>query len=378
MFAKSLWSLQNASPGFSTKQVVAGSFILPAQRYADLDRQRHLFRELEGRLTGMPGVVAAAITDTLPPAGDPRSVPYVALVGGGDASADGLQGLVKWRYITPGFFRVMGIPVKRGRGFTDSDRASAQQPVVISESLAKRRFGDADPIGQPLRLGGLSEVIVGVVGDVRNAGLHLPPDPEFYVLRSDRVNAVAQNQRPPHGWRAATAIIRSTAPPDVALKLLQTAIWESEPSVAIVTSTLQQQVDPLYARPRLQAALFTSFALISLILAGISLYGLTSYLASKRAREIGIRMAVGATRADIVRLLMRRGIVMVSVGLFAGIVVSASASNLLRSFLFGLDPLDAASYGLSTALLAAVALVGLVVPALRNSSGSLASRLRDG
>lgn len=374
LLTRSLWNLQSSPPGFDAEQVVVGSFILPAERYNDEERQVGFFRELEQRLTGLPGVTAAAITDSLPPGGEPRSVPYVALVGGGDASADGMQGLVKWRYVTPGYFRAMGIPIKRGRGFVETDRAASHPPVIISEGLAKRRFGDVDPVGQQLRPG---ERIVGIVGNVRNAGLESSPDPEFYLLRTNHVNATTRNQRPPHGWRAAVVVIRSEVQPETLTHMMRNAVWAIEPSVAIVSSTMRNQLDPHLDRPRLNAALIASFAAMALVLAGVGLYGLTSYLASKRTREIGIRMAVGASRADIIRLLIRSGTSLVALGLLAGVGCSIGAARLLQSFLFEVDPLDTASLCISTGLLAAVALTGLVVPAIRSTSGNLARRLRE-
>ncbi|BDC50873.1 hypothetical protein F183_A31890 [Bryobacterales bacterium F-183] len=373
LMARSLWNLERSKPGFRAEYVVTGSFVLPAARYAAPERQIAFFRDLEDRLRAIPGVTAAAISDSVPPGGDPRSVPYVALVGGGDASAEGLRGLVKWRYVTPGYFRAMGIPILHGRAFEDADRAAADPVVIVSEGLARRRFGGVQRAGPELRKG---ERVIGVAADVRNAGLASPPDPEYYILRSNVVSGTAHNQRPPHGWRSAVAIVRSSAAPEVAVRLLREAVHAAEPSMPVVAEALPSQLGPYLARPRFHAALLSAFALIALLLATAGLYGLTSYLAAMRRRELGVRIAVGATRMDLIVLLARSGVRIAAFGLLAGFAVSLSVTRLLQSFLFEVQPLDTGVLAVSFSLLAVSALAGSVLPALRSSRTPVLESLR--
>jgi predicted permease len=362
LFVMSLWRLQQTHLGFTPENVVSASFILPEQRYGSEVRQVAFFNDLERRLSDIPGVIAAAITDSLPPGGDPRSIPFVALIGGGNADADGLQGLVKWRYVTPGYFKTLGIPIRRGRAFTDHDRVSGAPPVVISETLARRIVGTADPIGKQLRAG---EQIVGVAADVRNSGLHTAPDPELYVLRTNSPNATSRNQRPPFGWRLAIAAIRSTNSAQASTAALQKAIQETEPTVAIVTTTLVEQVKQYSAQPRFQTVLLSLFAFVGVMLAAIGLYGLTSFIVATRTREVGVRIALGATRADIVALMMKGVCAWTLAGVLGGFLASLGVMQSLRTLLFEVEPLDARAIGAAIVLLVIASLTGTWIPSAR-------------
>lgn len=360
LFLLSLWQLQRVPLGFAPEAVVTASFVLPWQAYSTNEKQIAFFSGLERQLAEVPGFVSTTITDSLPPDGDPRSRPFVALAGGGNAEGKGLGGLVKWRYVTAGYFATLGIPVKRGA--TESGR----QAIVVSESLGKRMFGDADPVGRSLRMEEEME-IVGVAADVRNAGLQRAPDGEFYVLRGDVPNRVYQNQRPPFGWRRATAVVRSGLPVGVVMDLLRERIHGLDPRLAIVTATLAGEVSRAYAGPRFQTSLLVSFGIIGLVLAGVGLYGLTSFLAAERTREIGVRIALGATPGVVVRTMMREGLLWTAVGVVAGAGTSAALARALGTLLFGVEPLDPRVFSVAVTLLLLVAVAGTWVPSARAS-----------
>ncbi|MFN7931766.1 MAG: ABC transporter permease [Bryobacteraceae bacterium] len=360
LFLLSLDRLQQAKLGFTTQSVVTASFLLPEARYRGNEQQIAFFQDLERRLSEVPGFVSAAITDSLPPGGDPRSRPFVALVGGGDTHAKGMEGTVKWRYVTAGYFRTLGIPIRRGRGFLPEDRNGA---IVLSESLARRLYGDADPSGRLLKLEETFEV-VGVAADVRNAGL-AATDPEFYVLRAAQPTPVYRNQRPPYGWRRAIAIVRSDLESTAALHALQEAIHQADADLAVTAGTLDEQLRQYFAKPRFQTALLAFFASIALVLAAVGLYGLTSFLAAERDREVGVRIALGATRSNITVMMMREGMVWTASGLIAGTLVAAALMHLLRSLLFEVQPLDVRVYLATIALLGIVALAGTWLPSAR-------------
>jgi putative ABC transport system permease protein len=364
LFATSLLRLQQTPLGFTPENVVSASFILPAQPYASQERQIAFFNHLESRLATIPGVIAAAITDSLPPEGDPRSVPFVALIGGGNAAAEGLQGLVKWRYVTPGYFETLGVPILRGRGFNESDRTTSNPPVIISENLATRIFGSADPVGKTLRS---NERIIGVAGNVRNAGLQAPPGPELYVLRGRSHDATWPNQRPPFGWRAAIALIRSRESAEASSAALLKTIHQSEPTLAIVAKTLTSEVDRHFAQPRFQTVLVSVLAFVALTLAAGGLYGLTSFLVATRTRELAVRVALGATRANIIRLLMRSGVAWTLIGVVTGSFASIAVMRSLRALLFEVEPMDVRAMSGAILLLALACVAGTWIPALRAS-----------
>jgi len=270
---------------------------------------------------------------------------------------------VKWRYVTRGYFATMGIAIPRGRAFASEDR----QAIVISESLARRLYPDTDPIGKRLKLDGAMPEIVGIAAGVRNAGLTGETDPEFYVLRGDKPEGAWRNQRPPFGWRQATAVVRSNLPEPAAIRLLSQTIHQAEPTLALRTGTLRQQVESYVAGPRFQTALLALFGWVSLVLAAIGLYGLTSFLAAERTREFGVRLALGATAGGIVRLVMREGLVWTAAGIACGTLASMAITQSLRSLLFEVEPLDPRAFLGAAGLLAMVALVGVTIPAVRAS-----------
>lgn len=364
MLLLSLWRLQQTRLGFAPQRVVTASFILPEQRYGSQERQIAFYNDLEQRLQDLPGVVSAAITDSLPPSGDPRSRPFVALVGGGDSAGQGLAGLVYWRFVSPGYFQTLGIPVIRGRAFTEEDRRAGTQAIVLSEALARRLFGEQDAVGKQLRLE-VPALVVGVAADVRNNGLEAHEDPEFYVLRGAVPNALSGNQRPPFGWRRATAVVRSSAGSRFAADSLRDTIQKIDPTVAVVAGSLEGQVGLHFARPRFQTALLSLFAAIGLLLAAIGLYGLTSFLVVERTREVGVRMAMGATPNSIVRMMMSEGLRWTSIGIVAGSLAALGVFHWLRSLLFAVEAIDAGVFGGAVALLVFAAALAAWLPSLR-------------
>ncbi|MEP7367109.1 MAG: ABC transporter permease, partial [Acidobacteriota bacterium] len=364
MFLVSLWKLQQTRLGFTPANVVTASFILPQQRYATGERMIGFYRELERSLGEIPGVVAATITDSVPPGGDPRSRPYVAMIGGGDRNAPGMGGLVKWRYVTRGYFQTMRIPLTRGRGFTEEDPSGAEQAIVMSESLARRLYGKDDPIGKTVKLEA-PMVVVGLAADVLNGGVGGAADAEFYVLRGDAPTGVFQNQRPPYGWRRATAVVRTTTTTQVALEGLRERIMKLEPSVALTLGSMDGEVSQFYAKPKFQTALLSMFAAIGLMLAAVGLYGLTSFLVVERTREAGVRIALGATPREIVRLMMGDGMKWTCVGLVVGSFVVAGVVQAMGVMMAEAGSFDVRVFVGAAGLLLVVAVAAAWLPSKR-------------
>jgi len=360
----SLWHLENVPLGFRRERVITATFTLPAFRYGtDLQRtgwsvrEFQFFHDLEARLWDVPGTVAAAITDSLPPGPAIRTVPYVALANPGGRPTDpGMSGSIKWRFVTPAYFEALGIPITRGRAFT----ASHQRNAVIDASLARRLFGDNDPIGK--RVG--ARFVIGVAASTRNAGLDRPSDPEFYILRGPSGEGI-----PGSGddtwWRRGTAILRTNLPDREAIELLRNAIRQIDPSVPVQIATMQQQVDRYLTRPRFHSTLLAAFALTGLLLAAIGLYGLMSYLVAERTREIGIRMALGATPRAVSIMFIGDGARWVAAGIVTGLAASAASLRVLSGLLFSVNPLDPRVLVAAISVLAAIAILASWLPAHR-------------
>ncbi|HYI95590.1 MAG TPA: ABC transporter permease [Bryobacteraceae bacterium] len=357
LFLVSLWRLQNAPLGFERERVVTASFTLPQYRYGDDARQMDFFRQLEERLNGMPGTVAAAITDSLPPGDETRRSPLANQTG------SEIVGSIRRRYVSPGYFEALGIPIKLGRSFTDADRDPGDLPIILNERLWRSEFGQASPIGT--RTGTKwPRVIVGVAGDVRNDGLANRPDPEFYVVRKTSRQGIPGDSDPAW-WRRATAVVRTTLNPQATSEFLKSAIEQLDPHLPVQIRSMQNEVDRLLIRPRFQTALLSLFALTGLVLAGIGLYGLISFLVAQRTREIGVRIALGATPAGIVKMIVSDIGRWTVAGVVIGIIAAAGSMRLLEAMLYQTKALDPRTLFGAIVALATVALVSAWIPARR-------------
>jgi predicted permease len=368
----SLWRLQNAPLGLNRERVVTATFTLPAYRYAKDATQINFFNALESRLNDVPGAIATAITDSLPPAPGPRTAPYWRLANPtGSVTSPDMSGSVGWRYVSVGYFEALGIAIRRGRAFTDADRAHGLRNVVINESLARRLVGDGDPIGK--RLGG--NTVIGVAADVRNAGLDRPAQVEYYQVRKADREGIAGSDD--FAWpRRGTAIVRSNLSQHEAEESLRVAIRQIDPAVPIKLESMQARLDTFLVRPRFQTTLLLMFALMGLALAGIGLYGLISFLVAERTREIGVRIALGATPREIAGLVVTDGIRWTVVGAVLGIAGSVLLLRVLQGLLYDVKSLDPRVFAAAIAILFAVAFLAAWVPAHRAAKTDPAIALR--
>jgi putative ABC transport system permease protein len=364
LFLMSLWRLQNAPLGFEQERIVTASFTLPQYRYADNIRQMNFFNQLEARLNDLPGATSVAITDSLPPGGETRTRPYVGLANpGGSATDPGMEGLVRWRYITPGYFAALGVPILRGRVFSSDDRGPGEEHVILSESLSRRVFGGADPIGRHIR-SVPPMFVVGIAGDARNAGLGAAIDPELYIVRKASLDGLPGSGD--SAWsRRATVIVRSMLTDGAAADSLRSAIQQLDPAVPVKLETMRAQIDRFLMRPRFQTALLSMFAATGLMLAAIGLYGLISFLVAERTREIGIRIALGATPASVVRLVVTAAAHWTVVGVAIGITTSAALFRVLQGLLYDIPKINLPVFAAAVTALATIALIAAWLPARR-------------
>ena len=366
LLLRSLQNLLAVSPGFEMSQLV--TMQVQTGRRLDKDATHRFFATALDAVRRVPGVTAAAFTNQLPLA--PEISEFgVALESSADDKAQG--GNPAFRYaVTPGYLETMAIPLRRGRLLNQHDTATAAPVVVISESLAKA-LPVADPIGQRLHIGPIDRppyTVVGIVGDVKQVALS--------VDRSDAVYMT--NEQSPFNETALTLVTRGhgdVAALTPAIRSAITAVDKNHPISRI--ATMNDLVLASTADRRFALALFQAFSIVALILAALGLYGVLSASVTERFREFGVRTALGAAPGDILRLVLRQGIALTSLGLAIGLAAAIAASQSLESLLFGLSRLDAPTYVGVTALILGVATVIAAMPARRAASVDAVIALRS-
>jgi putative ABC transport system permease protein len=368
LLARSLDNLQRVPMGFESDHVITASFVLGRQRYSREVEQLALFSELERRIETLPGVSAAAVTDSIPPFGGTRGRPLSTIdVEGKPQRPEGSGGMVVWRYVTPGYFAALGIPLRRGRPFTRLDQGADAHSVVLSETLARLLFPGEDPLGKHIQRGPQGQwfTVVGVAADARNAGAEKTGDPEYYFVRKSMPDVTWANQEPPLGWRGAVAVVRTPVDAKLAASSLRGLFASLDPTLPVEISTMGERLAQGTGRPRFQATLLGAFAAIGVLLAAIGLSGVMSFLVAQRRREIGVRMALGATPGNIVRLTLRFAARSTAAGLVLGGAGAYVATRWLRAQLFQVEAGDPRPLALAAALLVAVALIAAAGPARR-------------
>ena len=271
-----------------------------------------------------------------------------------------------YRIVSPGYFTAMAVPVLQGRPLTDADRADSEAAFVVNESLARRYWGERSPIGQRVRVISLEGTIVGVVRDVHHRGPATPPQPEMYV---------SYLQANP---RAASIVVRGASDPSALTATVRDAVRRADPRLPIAQAgPLQQLVDRSVAQPRFLAALLTGFSVLAALLAVIGVYGMLSFTVTRRVREIGVRMALGARPRMVLGLILRDSLVQVGAGLLLGAAAAFGLGRFLTSMLFGVHPGDPATMLITGLALLAAALLASYAPARRASTVDPLEALRN-
>lgn len=360
LLLRSFRNIEEQRLGIQTGGVFTARIALPWFRYNTGQKQMDFYLQAETAIRRLPGVRAVAISDSVPPGG---------WQGGSRSSDLEIEGKPKIeqgpgeplvaRTVTPDYFQSLNIPIVRGHNFTEADRRSKEPLLIISRLLAARMFPNEDPIGQRVHstYGSAAAwyTTVGVAENVKNGGLVEPDEPEIYFLRS----SIAGN------WsgRAPLIIVDSVLSPQAAVPWVRSQIAQLDPTVPVTTEPLKDQVRKLADRPRFEMALLGFFAFCGLLMAMVGLYGVISFLATQRTQEIGVRMALGARRMDILRLISGEGVRLIVAGGAIGLATSAATARLLKSLLYEVKPHDPAMYTLATVLLVLVALVATLIPA---------------
>ena len=359
LLARSFQNIEDQNLGFRTDGVITTEVALPGFRYNTGKKQMDFYFSAERAIRRLPGIRAVAITDSVPPGGWHGGIRFSDLATESNPHpVPGTGGIVITRRVTPEYFHALDIPIVQGRGFSEEDRTSPQPLVVISRLLAARLFPGEDPVGkriQTVAVGGIWYKVVGVADNARNSGLTEQDEPEMYSLRRNGVS----------DWSGRTPmlVIDSLLPPDSVMPWIRSQIASLDPTVPIKTIPLKRTIRSLAARPLFETALLGFFAFIGLVVAIIGLYGVIAYLAAQRTQEIGVRMALGADRLDILRLVLREGLRLTAFGAAVGLAAAFALSHLLASLLYKIGPHDPVSFIAVTVLLALVALAATLIPA---------------
>jgi predicted permease len=349
LLIQSFGKLLDVNLGFQPKRAVSWR-VDRTRSFNSLAEDNRYYDALIEKVAAIPGVEAVGLSDTLP-LGRNRTW------GAGARGVSYLPGeypIAYPRIVDHRYLQTMQIPLRAGRYFEASDNAEFEKVIVINETLAKRLWPGREAIGQIMNLQGGSRVI-GVVGDVRHGTLEEAGGPEMYL-----------NFRQIDDWNAVELVVRSARPaaslgPDV--RQVMKAFDPNLPATEF--TTLEQIVDHAVAPRRLITHLLSAFSSLALVLAAIGLYGVIAYSVSQRTREIGIRMAVGAQRGDVLRLILREGFKMAAVGVVMGLITARFATRVLDSLLFGVTATDPLIFVTNAVILAAVALLASAVPARR-------------
>ena len=380
LLLRSLWNLKRVPLGLESDRVLTASFVLGRQGYQDGARQLAFFDQLEQLLRALPGVEAAAISDSLPPSGGTRGRPLSTIeIEGHPRLPEGTGGMVSWRYVTPGYFSALGIPIRRGRGFTDEDRAAATYSIVLSETLAHQIFPNQNPLGQHILRGPKGEwfTVIGVAADVHGRGPANRADPEYYVVRKSVPDLTWANQEPPTGWRGAYLAVRTAIDPRFAAAEVRKLMASMDATLPVEVGTMRARVEGVTERPRFYATLLGVFAGVGVLLAAIGLFGVMSFLVAQRRREIGVRMALGATPESVVQHMLGFAARWTASGLMLGAFGAVAATRWLRSLLFQVEPGDPRAIAGAVVLLALVAMASAALPAWRAAGVDPATTLRE-
>jgi putative ABC transport system permease protein len=350
--------VSNVSRGFDPQNALTFELALPEARYSAA-RRMQLCEEFLRQLRAEPGVVAAALSDSLP--SQAAHIGNIAIVRTPDGRwAAGEREDI--RLVSADFFKATGMTLVGGRTFDDGDRAGRPQVVLINKTMARKQFGNENPIGRSVRevLDGRGPWrVIGIVEDVKPAGVDARIQPEIYV--DFRQASTELGEMP-----MMVFTLRTASDPAALVTRARTHLKRVDPQLTVENvATMSQRMSDSVAQPRFYAVMLGAFAFVALALAAVGLYGVVSYAVSQRTKEIGIRMALGAGRGDVIGLLAGQGMMVTIAGIGVGLAGAFAVTRYLESMLFGVTPFDPPTVGAVTLLLATVAALASYIPARR-------------
>jgi putative ABC transport system permease protein len=377
---RSFLNAQRIDLGFQSEGVLTGQLFLPANRYpVDPIQYRALpagakpaaskpaafITQLVERLARIPGVESAAAVSSLPlnPVGIDYDMPVI--IHGRPQLRPGEEPQADFRIVTPGYFRTMRIPLLSGRTFNEHDGPAAAPVIIVNDTMARQLFPGENPIGQRVQLYGRAREVVGVVGSVRHHGFNREPRPEMIVPNTQ------------FQFGGMTLVARSTLEPSALGAAVAREVHALDPELPLSrVHTLDEYLANSVAQPRFTTVLLVAFAAVAMALALVGVYGVMSYTVSQRTREIGVRIALGADRDDVVWMVVRHGMWLAAIGVVAGLVGAAAATRAMEQLLFGVSATDPVTFALAAGALGAASLGATCIPAWRASRVAPVTALR--
>src|SRR5205814_64730 len=359
MLVSSFIRLSNQATGFRSDHVWAGAIGLPAARYPDSSARGNFVQRLLDELKTAPGVENVATTEAVPMSGNYSQTPYAPVDGNPLPVVQRPLGLT--RSVSPGYFHLLDIPLLAGRDFNKHDRSDSPLVVIMSNSTAKKLFPNQDPLGRQIFFGvdngtGLPAEVIGIVTDVRSRQLAKPNDVEFY------------RPWPQRSFSFFNVLVRTSMKPDAAQAIVRGALDKIDKEIPILQpNTLDAIVMQSLGQQRLTMGLLGAFAGVALLLAIVGIYGAVAYTVEQRTSEIGVRMALGAQVADVLRLVVKQGMNPVLFGLVIGLAATLGAGHLMAAQLYQISPHNPLLIAVTAAALAIAALPACLIPALRST-----------
>jgi putative ABC transport system permease protein len=357
LLIKSFVYLQNVNPGFNPRNALTFEISLPKMQYPDDASIVRFNSEAQRRIAALPGVQAAGFSTILPLAGTNSDSSFA--IEGRPSNDNTPSPDEEKRQVSPDYFRALETPLIKGRLFTDADKADAPLVTIVNQAFAKKFWPNEDALGKRIAFDATPGdrkwvTIVGVVGDIRHFGLDIDPKPEMYV-------PFAQES-----YFTTIYVIRSNQEPRTLVLAIQREIQAIDPAVPLANvRTFENVIADSVAPRRLSVVLLGVFAGIAVLLASVGIYGVMSFLVVQRTHEIGVRMALGAQRGDVLKLVLSRSLKLVFAGTIIGLVVALMSTHTLRALLYSVSAFDGTTFALVTILLGAVALAASYLPAMR-------------
>ena len=359
---RSLWALQRVPLGFDPSGVLTMRLALPAASYERPEQVVSFYEQLMDRVRELPGVRVA---------GAARSLPLGSTIGDFGLQVEdylpppGTHAKGDWQIVTDGYLEAMGERVVRGRGITAADTTDGMLVGLINEEMARRYWPDRDPLGGRFKIGGGNAkrpwvTVVGIVADVRHNGITEVVKEKFYVPHTQWHKSIG------NPIRGMTLVVKTGGDPAILAGPVRQAVRTLDPGLPVAdVRTMASVVGATLSTPRFTGVLLTTFAVLALLISAIGIYGVLSYLVSRRTREIGIRVAIGAGRLEVLRLIMRSGLILALAGVAAGMMLAAWTSRLMRGLLHEVSPSDPLTFVVVGVTLSLVAMVASLVPAWR-------------
>ena len=356
LMMRSFVTLMRADPGFRARNVLTADTLLMKERYADAAAMIRAYRETLTRIREIPGIEAVGVVTHLPFGGNAWGNSYE--VEGRPAPA-GVQYNAQIRPVSTGYLATLSIPLKQGRDFDERDHETAPGVAIVNELFAQRFWPDESPLGKRIRYGREWLSIIGVCGNIKHAQLDAEPDAEIYVsyaqVPAEALTFVGRN---------LNYVVRASQPAVAAMQL-RAAIRSLDPEMVVRLNTMESLINSSIAQPRFRTWLIGIVSVFALVLACLGIYGVIAYLVTQRYKEIGIRIALGATRRDILQLVLGRTLRLTAAGVAGGLIAAFFLSRFLSALLFGIDAHDPVVFLAVPMVLIAIALLAGYLPARR-------------